>query len=63
MPDGSIRLWLSFQKVVYTYDDEKRRFQALTFDTARPLEQYFNSKGFETDETRNDRALVYGDNE
>ncbi|KAI6176078.1 hypothetical protein M3Y97_00759800 [Aphelenchoides bicaudatus] len=63
LPDGSTRLSLIFQKIVYTYDYEKREFEALSFDTKRSLQYYYEHKGFENDETLNETTLVYGDNE
>ncbi|KAI6221259.1 Cation-transporting ATPase [Aphelenchoides besseyi] len=63
LPDGSIRIWLSFQKVVYSFNDEKREFEALHFDTRQPLDHYFDHKGFESEEAIRERAMVYGDNE
>lgn len=63
LPDGSIRLSLVFQKIVYTFDYEKQVFQTLSFDTKRPLQHYFEHKGFETDDALKETTLVYGDNE
>lgn len=63
MPDESIRLWLVFQKIVYTFDEEKRSFQTLSFDTKRSLQHYFEHKGFETEDALKETTLVYGDNE
>ncbi|KAI6228891.1 hypothetical protein M3Y99_01182000 [Aphelenchoides fujianensis] len=63
LPDGSLRIWISFQKVVYTFNTEKREFEALQFKTRRPLDYYFKYKGFESEEAARERAMVYGDNE
>jgi len=57
-----MQLWLSFQKVHYTYDDDRRRFQALEFDVNRLYSHYQNYKGWEGEEAVAETKTEYGDN-
>ncbi|CEF67827.1 Cation-transporting P-type ATPase family and Cation-transporting P-type ATPase, subfamily V and P-type ATPase, A domain and HAD-like domain and P-type ATPase, cytoplasmic domain N-containing protein [Strongyloides ratti] len=60
--NGKIKTWLDFQKVIYIYDSDKKRFNQLTFDNNRSF-SYFNSwTGLTSDEIINETKLKYGDN-
>lgn len=63
LPDGSARLSLIFQKIVYTFNYERQQFEALSFDTRQPLQHFYEHKGFESDEALSEATLVYGNNE
>uniref|UniRef100_A0A0K0F7K8 Cation-transporting ATPase n=1 Tax=Strongyloides venezuelensis TaxID=75913 RepID=A0A0K0F7K8_STRVS len=60
--DGKIKTWIDFQKVIYVYDSEKKRFNQLTFDNNRSS-SYFNSwVGLTSEEIIKETKLKFGDN-
>uniref|UniRef100_A0A7E4UZ81 Cation-transporting ATPase n=1 Tax=Panagrellus redivivus TaxID=6233 RepID=A0A7E4UZ81_PANRE len=63
LADGSKRLWFSFQRVLYTYDDDKKTFGALEFDTNKSFKYYKEHRGFQSDEELKKAILEYGVNE
>uniref|UniRef100_A0A915EM07 P5A-ATPase transmembrane helical hairpin domain-containing protein n=1 Tax=Ditylenchus dipsaci TaxID=166011 RepID=A0A915EM07_9BILA len=60
LPNGTTQLWFSFQKALYTFDDDTRRFQALEFDTNRPMKYFQEYKGIEKEEVVLETKLEYG---
>uniref|UniRef100_A0A0N5BEH5 Cation-transporting ATPase n=1 Tax=Strongyloides papillosus TaxID=174720 RepID=A0A0N5BEH5_STREA len=60
--DGKIKTWIDFQKVIYVYDSEKKRFNQLTFDNNRSF-NYFNSwVGLTSEVIIKETKLKFGDN-
>lgn len=62
MPNGSIRLFFYFQKVLYTFDENKRQFHAIEFDTNHTMGYYQEYKGLKSDEEIAEIKLEYGTN-
>uniref|UniRef100_A0AC34QHR8 SWIM-type domain-containing protein n=1 Tax=Panagrolaimus sp. JU765 TaxID=591449 RepID=A0AC34QHR8_9BILA len=61
-PDGTVRLWFVFQEVVYNYDDEKKHFASVEYDTNRPFSYYKKCHGLESDEQLANTRFEYGSN-
>jgi cation-transporting ATPase 13A1 len=62
-PDGTSRLRFFFQKVQYTFDEDKKRFEALHFDTNHPMKYFQQSKGHESEDEWAATRLEFGNNE
>lgn len=60
---GRIKLWFEFQKVHYTFDEDKKTFRAFELDTNRPIAYFQDSKGLETDEAILEAKQDLGDNQ
>lgn len=61
-PDGSIRVWFTFQEVTYNYNDDKNLFVAVEYDTNRPFRFYKNSHGFESEKQLAETVFEIGSN-
>ncbi|KAI1700167.1 e1-E2 ATPase domain-containing protein [Ditylenchus destructor] len=62
LPDGKTQLWLTFQKVQYTFNEDTRRFQALEFDNNKSMKYFQDYKGIQTEEELTETKMEYGNN-
>ncbi|VDK52591.1 unnamed protein product [Anisakis simplex] len=60
--DGRLKLWFEFQKVHYTFDEDKKQFRSFELDTNKPMKYFQESKGLETDEAIVEAKQDLGDN-
>lgn len=58
-----IQYWFIFQKIKYTWDEEKKEFRGLEFPIHLPLKNYIQSRGHESDISIQKAEKLYGKNQ
>uniref|UniRef100_A0A183C2Z5 Cation-transporting ATPase n=1 Tax=Globodera pallida TaxID=36090 RepID=A0A183C2Z5_GLOPA len=60
--NGATRIFFTFQKCSYAYDDVEKQFRAVLFDTALPLLHFQEAKGHESETAVSEVQMEYGNN-
>ncbi|KAL3120848.1 hypothetical protein niasHT_008140 [Heterodera trifolii] len=60
--NGAVRIFFTFQKCSYAYDELEKQFRAILFDTALPLRHFQEAKGHDSDAAVSAVQNEYGNN-